>query len=99
MLPEPLTSPSTRTARLFYGMLVGALMYSSVHFAVTDTFMFAFDPEIALLVGCLFAFGVRLAAGTARRVAMRSSPRRSRRRPMRSLAMRSRTSVPGNGRR
>ncbi|MFN8054785.1 hypothetical protein [uncultured Gordonia sp.] len=71
MLPEPLTSPSTRTARLFYGMLVGALMYSSVHFAVTDTFMFAFDPEIALLVGCLFAFGVRLAAGTARRVAMR----------------------------
>lgn len=70
MLPEPLTSPSTRKARLFYGALVGALMYSSVHFAVTDTFMFAFDPEIALLVGCLFAFGVRLATSTARRVRM-----------------------------
>nr|WP_212763443.1 FAD-dependent oxidoreductase [Gordonia araii] len=68
MLPEPLTSPATRRPRLAYGALVGTLMYSSIYVKVTETYAFGFDPEIALLVGCLFAFAVRLASGTARRV-------------------------------
>lgn len=67
MLPEPLTSPSTRGARLCYGALVGALLCSTIHVAVTDTYTFGFDPELALLVGCLFAFAGRLVGGTARR--------------------------------
>ena len=68
MLPEPLTSPSTRVHRLIYGALVGVLMYCQQSIPVTDAFTLEFVPEIALLIGCLYAFIVRLSAGTARRI-------------------------------
>ncbi|NDZ96341.1 oxidoreductase [Streptomyces sp. SID6673] len=61
MLPEPLTSPSTRGHRMVYGALVGVLMYWQVSITVTDSLSLEFVPEIALLVGSLYAFGVRLA--------------------------------------
>ena len=53
MLTEPLTAPSTRTARLWYGALVGFLFTPLVHFGP-----FAFTPELALLAGNLFAYAV-----------------------------------------
>ncbi|MBD0023599.1 oxidoreductase [Gordonia pseudamarae] len=68
MLPEPLTSPATRIPTLIYGALVGVLMHCQVTFEITSSYEFSFDPEIALAFGCLFAFAVRLANGSARRI-------------------------------
>ncbi|GAC68253.1 RnfABCDGE type electron transport complex subunit D [Gordonia soli] len=68
MLPEPLTSPTTRVHRLIYGILVGVLMYWQVAIPVTDSFTIEFVPELALLVGSLYAAGVRFVAGHGRRV-------------------------------
>ncbi|MCR5978423.1 oxidoreductase [Gordonia jinghuaiqii] len=68
MLPEPLTSPATAVHRLVYAALVGALMHCQYTIAITDAYTLAFVPEVALLVGCVYAFVVRLASGTARRV-------------------------------
>lgn len=61
MLPEPLTSPTTRAHRAIYATLVGVLMYWQVSIPVTDAFTLEFVPEIALLVGSLYAFVVRVA--------------------------------------
>ncbi|MYR06558.1 oxidoreductase [Gordonia sp. SID5947] len=60
MLPEPLTSPTTRMHRSIYGAIVGVLMYWQVSIPVTDSFSLEFVPETALLVGSLYAFIVRL---------------------------------------
>ncbi|MDT0221215.1 oxidoreductase [Gordonia sp. AC31] len=68
MLPEPLTSPATEIHRLVYAALVGVLMHCQYTIAITDAYTLAFVPEVALLVGCLYAFLVRLVSGTARRV-------------------------------
>ena len=68
MLPEPLSSPATGIHRLVYAALVGALMHCQYTVAITDAYTLAFVPEVALLVGCLYAFAVRLVTGTARRV-------------------------------
>lgn len=68
MLPEPLTSPATELHRLLYAALVGVLMHCQYTIAITDAYTLAFVPEVALLVGCLYAFLVRLVSGTARRV-------------------------------
>ncbi|WP_439031999.1 oxidoreductase [Gordonia terrae] len=68
MLPEPLTSPATQIHRLVYGAIVGVLMHCQYTVAITDSYTLAFVPEVALLVGCLYAFVVRLISGTARRV-------------------------------
>ncbi|MFE0751345.1 oxidoreductase [Gordonia sp. NPDC058843] len=68
MLPEPLTSPATELHRLVYAALVGVLMHCQYTIAITDSYTLAFVPEVALLVGCLYAFVVRLVTGTARRV-------------------------------
>jgi ferredoxin-NADP reductase len=61
MLPEPLSSPTTRVHRLVYAGIVGVLMYWQVSVPVSDAFSIEFVPEIALLVGSLYAFVVRLA--------------------------------------
>ncbi|MGV9710910.1 hypothetical protein ACWDTI_09630 [Gordonia sp. NPDC003424] len=61
MLPEPLTSPTTRWHRAIYAVLVGVLMYWQVSIPITDGFTLEFVPEVALLVGSLYAFVVRLA--------------------------------------
>ena len=53
MLTEPLTAPSTHTARLWYGALVGFLFVPLVHFGPLS-----FTPELALLAGNLFAYAV-----------------------------------------
>ncbi len=68
MLPEPLTSPARQPHRLIYAALVGVLMHCQYTVEVTDSYTLAFVPEIALLVGSLYAFAVRLATRTARRV-------------------------------
>ncbi|MDS1115869.1 oxidoreductase [Gordonia westfalica] len=68
MLPEPLTSPAQQPHRLIYAALVGVLMHCQYTVAVTDSYTLAFVPEIALLAGSLYAFAVRLATRTARRV-------------------------------
>ncbi|MFT4397506.1 oxidoreductase [Gordonia lacunae] len=68
MVPEPLTSPATEIHRLVYAALVGVLMHCQYTIAITDSYTLAFVPEVALLVGCLYAFAVRLVSGTARRV-------------------------------
>jgi len=68
MLPEPLTSPARRGPLLAYGALVGVLMHCQVKIDITSSYEFSFDPEIALALGCLFAFAVRLATGSARRI-------------------------------
>ncbi|MDL9948799.1 oxidoreductase [Gordonia sp. ABSL11-1] len=61
MLPEPLSSPTTRLHRLVYAAVVGVLMYWQVSIPVSDAFSIEFVPEIALLVGSLYAFVVRVA--------------------------------------
>ena len=43
-------------------------MHCQYTIAITDAYTLAFVPEVALLVGCLYAFLVRLVSGTARRV-------------------------------
>ena len=56
MLTEPLTSPSTRVRSVIYAALVGFLMYWGESFEITDDYTLEFTPEIALLVGNLFAY-------------------------------------------
>jgi len=53
MLTEPLTAPTARWARLAFAALVGFLSAPNVHIA-----SFYFSPEVALLVGNLFAFAI-----------------------------------------
>ncbi len=53
MLTEPLTAPHARAARLAYGAIVGVLSSPNVHIAG-----FYFTPEIAFLVGNVFAWAV-----------------------------------------
>lgn len=67
MLPEPLTAPPTRGLRMLYGAGVGALMYCQQAVEVSDAYTLEFVPEIALLIGSLFTFAVRLGDGSARR--------------------------------
>ncbi|MFM2330533.1 MAG: hypothetical protein RLZZ26_40 [Candidatus Parcubacteria bacterium] len=51
MLTEPLTMPPTRMSRVAYGALVGVLFVPATHIG-----SFSFTPELALLVGNLFAY-------------------------------------------
>jgi len=51
MLTEPLTAPTMRLPRLAFGAIVGILFSPNVHIGP-----FYLTPEIALLVGNLFAF-------------------------------------------
>ena len=51
MLTEPLTMPPDRLRRVLYGALVGLLFLPTVHIG-----SFYFTPELALLVGNLFAY-------------------------------------------
>jgi ferredoxin-NADP reductase len=51
MLTEPLTAPTTRMPRLAFAALVGFLFAPNVHVG-----SFYFTPELALLVGNLFAY-------------------------------------------
>jgi ferredoxin-NADP reductase len=53
MLTEPLTAPTDRRMGVLYGLIVGALATPNVH--IGD---FYFTPEIAFLVGNVFAFAV-----------------------------------------
>jgi glycine betaine catabolism B len=53
MLTEPLTAPHAKGARLAYGAIVGALSSPNVH--IMDYY---FTPEIAFLVGNVFAWAV-----------------------------------------
>ncbi|MFA5942575.1 MAG: RnfABCDGE type electron transport complex subunit D [Candidatus Paceibacterota bacterium] len=53
MLTEPLTMPSTRLGRLAFGAIIGFLFAPNIHIG-----SFYFTPEIALLVGNLFAYFV-----------------------------------------
>ncbi len=95
MLPEPLTSPATRLHRLIYAALVGVLMHCQHTVEVTDSYTLAFVPEVALLVGCSYAFAVRLATRTARRVRLDVPPNHSPRTRMRCrVNPRRRTGLP-----
>ncbi|MFT4087268.1 MAG: oxidoreductase [Gordonia sp. (in: high G+C Gram-positive bacteria)] len=67
MLPEPLTSPASRLPRTVYAAGVGVLMYWQQSWEISDAYTLEFVPEIALLVGCLFAFAVRVGTGRAAR--------------------------------
>lgn len=51
MLTEPLTSPTTKNMQIYYGALVGVLFPPQFHIA-----SFYSSPELALVVGNLFAF-------------------------------------------
>jgi ferredoxin-NADP reductase len=51
MLTEPLTAPTTRVPRLIFGALVGILCAPEIHIGT-----FYFTPELALVVGNLFAY-------------------------------------------
>ncbi|MCX5497537.1 RnfABCDGE type electron transport complex subunit D [Kaistia dalseonensis] len=53
MLTEPLTAPHAKIPRLIYGALVGALSSPNVHIG-----SFYLSPEVAFLVGNLFAYAV-----------------------------------------
>lgn len=53
MLTEPLTQPTTRVPRLIFAALVGFLFAPNVHIG-----SFYFTPEMALLVGNVFAWAV-----------------------------------------
>jgi ferredoxin-NADP reductase len=53
MLTEPLTAPTMRLPRLAFAALVGFLFAPNVHVG-----SFYFTPELALLVGNLFAYAV-----------------------------------------
>ncbi|MFW0795769.1 oxidoreductase [Gordonia sp. CPCC 205515] len=76
MLPEPMTSPTTRWHRGIYAAIVGVLMYWQVSIPVSDAFSLEFVPEIALLVGSLYAFAVRLVTRNpaARRAVLAVTP-------------------------
>lgn len=60
MLTEPLTSPHTRGRRILYAAIVGFFFIPGVHFG-----SFYYSPEVALLVGNIFAF---IASPMSRRV-------------------------------
>lgn len=60
MLPEPLTSPTTRLHRAVYAVLVAVLLSWQQTFAITESYTLEFVPQIALGVGCVYAFVVRL---------------------------------------
>lgn len=62
MLPEPLTAPTTRIHRAVYAIIVAVLMNWQQTFEITDSYTLEFVPQIALAVGCLYAFAVRLLA-------------------------------------
>lgn len=51
MLTEPLTSPPTEGKQLWYGALVGVIMAPQVHI-----FSFYSSPELALIIGNVFAY-------------------------------------------
>lgn len=53
MLTEPLTAPTMRLPRLAFGALVGVLFAPNIHFGT-----FYLTPELALLIGNVFAFVV-----------------------------------------
>ena len=53
MLTEPLTAPQAKGARIAYGAMVGALCAPSLHLGD-----FYLTPEIALLLGNVFAYAV-----------------------------------------
>ncbi len=53
MLTEPLTAPTTRIPRIAFAALVGFLFAPNVHIG-----SFYFTPELALVVGNLFAYAV-----------------------------------------
>ncbi len=53
MLTEPLTAPTMRWPRLAFGALVGFLFSPNVHIG-----SFYFTPELALVIGNLFAYAV-----------------------------------------
>ena len=53
MLTEPLTSPTMRFPRLAFAALVGFLFAPNVHIG-----SFYFTPELALVIGNLFAWAV-----------------------------------------
>lgn len=53
MLTEPATAPTTKFFRILYGMFVGFLFLPNVHFG-----SFYPTPEIALLLGNIFAYTV-----------------------------------------
>ncbi|MDG4881895.1 RnfABCDGE type electron transport complex subunit D [Mesorhizobium sp. WSM4884] len=53
MLTEPLTAPTTRWPRIAFAGIVGFLFAPNVHIG-----SFYFTPELALLVGNLFAYAV-----------------------------------------
>jgi ferredoxin-NADP reductase len=51
MLTEPLTTPPTKTLRIFYGALVGLLFAPQIHLGGIYT-----TPELALIVGNIFSY-------------------------------------------
>ncbi|MHB8651832.1 MAG: RnfABCDGE type electron transport complex subunit D [Minisyncoccota bacterium] len=51
MITEPLTTPPTRTLRIPYGILMGVLFVSKVHFGSIYS-----TPELALMMGNLFSY-------------------------------------------
>ncbi|MCA9334857.1 RnfABCDGE type electron transport complex subunit D [Candidatus Saccharibacteria bacterium] len=53
MLTEPWTSPTTNSKRIIYAILVGILFSPSVHIGNIHS-----TPEIALIIGNIFAFAV-----------------------------------------
>jgi ferredoxin-NADP reductase len=53
MLTEPLTAPTRRWPRIAFGALVGFLFSPNVHIG-----SFYFTPELALVIGNLFAYAV-----------------------------------------
>ena len=57
MLTEPSTMPITRTKRIVFGALVGLIFASNIEFG-----FIAASPQLALIVGNLFAFAVTMRA-------------------------------------
>lgn len=53
MLTEPLTAPPTRVLRVMYGVMVGVLFAPNIHLG-----SFYLTPELALLIGNIFAYAV-----------------------------------------
>jgi len=51
MLTEPLTTPPTRSLRIFYGIIVGILFAPFVHFG--SVYM---TPELALVIGNIYSY-------------------------------------------
>ena len=53
ILTEPLTTPPTRTARIYYGILVGFLYAPQFHIGT-----FYLTPELAILIGNIYSYWV-----------------------------------------